>query len=308
MANNGINIGLKSYDDLFKTDEGRKTEEIIPMQLSELKPFSEQPFKVLEDESMTELVESIKQSGVLSPIVARPHPEGGYEILSGHRRAKACEIAGITEVPVVVKDLDDDTAIILLVDSNLQREHILPSEKAFAYQMKLEAMKRKAGRPSVENVGQIVPNLLGKRSTEIIGEENGESYKQVQRYIRLTNLIDPILEMVDNKEIAMNAAVELSYLSAKEQVEVKNAMEIEDTAPSIEQSKKIRKFYDEGRLNPDVILSIMQEQKEEKIKITLTDDKLKKYFPKSYSKQKIEDTIIKLLEDWQRKRQREMER
>lgn len=308
MANNGINIGLKSYDDLFKTDEGRKTEEIIPMQLSELKPFSEQPFKVLEDESMTELVESIKQSGVLSPIVARPHPEGGYEILSGHRRAKACEIAGITEIPVVVKDLDDDTAIILLVDSNLQREHILPSEKAFAYQMKLEAMKRKAGRPSVENVGQIVPNLLGKRSTEIVGEENGESYKQVQRYIRLTNLIDPILEMVDNKEIAMNAAVELSYLSAKEQVEVKNAMEIEDTAPSIEQSKKIRKFYDEGRLNPDVILSIMQEQKEEKIKITLTDDKLKKYFPKSYSKQKIEDTIIKLLEDWQRKRQREMER
>ena len=308
MANNGINIGLKSYDDLFKTDEGRKTEEIIPMQLSELKPFSEQPFKVLEDESMTELVESIKQSGVLSPIVARPHPEGSYEILSGHRRARACEIAGITEVPVVVKDLDDDTAIILLVDSNLQREHILPSEKAFAYQMKLEAMKRKAGRPSVENVGQIVPNLLGKRSTEIVGEENGESYKQVQRYIRLTNLIDPILEMVDNKEIAMNAAVELSYLSEKEQVEVKNAMEIEDTAPSIEQSKKIRKFYDEGRLNPDVILSIMQEQKEEKIKITLTDDKLKKYFPKSYSKQKIEDTIIKLLEDWQRKRQREMER
>lgn len=308
MANNGINIGLKSYDDLFKTDEGRKTEEIKPIPLSELKPFSEQPFKVLEDESMTELVESIKQSGVLSPIVARPHPEGGYEILSGHRRARACEIAGITEVPVVVKDLDDDTAIILLVDSNLQREHILPSEKAFAYQMKLEAMKRKAGRPSVENVGQIVPNLLGKRSTEIIGEENGESYKQVQRYIRLTNLIDPILEMVDNKEIAMNAAVELSYLSAKEQVEVKNAMEIEDTAPSIEQSKKIRKFFDEGRLNPDVILSIMQEQKEEKIKITLTDDKLKKYFPKNYSKQKIEDTIIKLLEDWQRKRQREMER
>lgn len=308
MANNGINIGLKSYDDLFKTDEGRKTEEIKPIPLSELKPFSEQPFKVLENEDMEQLVESVKENGVLSPIVARPHPEGGYEILSGHRRVKACEIAGITEVPVVVKDLDDDTAIILLVDSNLQREHILPSEKAFAYQMKMEAMKRKAGRPSVENVGQIVPNLLGKRSTEIIGEENGESYKQVQRYIRLTNLIDPILEMVDNKEIAMNAAVELSYLSAKEQVEVKNAMEIEDTAPSIEQSKKIRKFFDEGRLNPDVILSIMQEQKEEKIKITLTDDKLKKYFPKNYSKQKIEDTIIKLLEDWQRKRQREMER
>ena len=308
MANNGINIGLKSYDDLFKTDEGRKTEEIKPIPLSELKPFSEQPFKVLENEDMEQLVESVKENGVLSPIVARPHPEGGYEILSGHRRVKACEIAGITEVPVVVKDLDDDTAIILLVDSNLQREHILPSEKAFAYQMKLEAMKRKAGRPTKENCEQIAYNYDGKKSSEILGEQVGESKDQIRRYIRLTNLIDPILEMVDNKEIAMNAAVELSYLSAKEQVEVKNAMEIEDTAPSIEQSKKIRKFYDEGRLNPDVILSIMQEQKEEKIKITLTDDKLKKYFPKSYSKQKIEDTIIKLLEDWQRKKQREMER
>ena len=308
MANNGINIGLKSYDDLFKTDEGRKTEEIKPIPLSELKPFSEQPFKVLENEDMEQLVESVKENGVLSPIVARPHPEGGYEILSGHRRVKACEIAGITEVPVVVKALDDDTAIILLVDSNLQREHILPSEKAFAYQMKLEAMKRKAGRPSKENSDQIGLNFQSKQSSEILADQVGESKNQVQRYIRLTNLIDPILEMVDNKEIAMNAAVELSYLSAKEQVEVKNAMEIEDTAPSIEQSKKIRKFYDEGRLNPDVILSIMQEQKEERIKITLTDDKLKKYFPKSYSKQKIEDTIIKLLEDWQRKRQREMER
>lgn len=308
MANNGINIGLKSYDDLFKTDEGRKTEEIIPMQLSELKPFSEQPFKVLENEDMEQLVESVKENGVLSPIVARTHPEGGYEILSGHRRVKACEIAGITEVPVVVKDLDDDTAIILLVDSNLQREHILPSEKAFAYQMKLEAMKRKAGRHSKENGDQIGNHFAGRKSVDIMAENSNDSRNQIQRFIRLTELIDPILEMVDNKEIAMNAAVELSYLSAKEQVEVKNAMEIEDTAPSIEQSKKIRKFYDEGRLNPDVILSIMQEQKEEKIKITLTDDKLKKYFPKSYSKQKIEDTIIKLLEDWHRKRQREMER
>ena len=305
---NGLNISLKSYDDLFKTDEGRKTEEIKPIPLSELKPFSEQPFKVLENEDMEQLVESVKENGVLSPIVARPHPEGGYEILSGHRRAKACEIAGITEIPVVVKDLDDDTAIILLVDSNLQREHILLSEKAFAYQMKLEAMKRKAGRPSKENSDQIGLNFQSKQSSEILADQVGESKNQVQRYIRLTNLIDPILEMVDNKEIAMNVAVELSYLSAKEQVEVKNAMEIEDTAPSIEQSKKIRKFYDEGRLNPDVILSIMQEQKEEKMKITLTDDKLKKYFPKSYSKQKIEDTIIKLLEDWQRKKQREMER
>lgn len=307
MANNGINIGLKSYDDLFKTDEGRKTEEIKPIPLSELKPFSEQPFKVLENEDMEQLVESVKENGVLSPIVARPHPEGGYEILSGHRRVKACEIAGITEVPVVVKDLDDDTAIILLVDSNLQREHILPSEKAFAYQMKLEAMNRQGKRTDLTS-DQIGQKLDGLTSRDELAKQIGESPIQIQRYIRLTNLVDKLLDMVDNKDIAMNAAVELSYLSAKAQCEVLEAIEIEDTAPSIEQSKKIRKFFDEGRLNPDVILSIMQEQKEEKIKITLTDDKLKKYFPKSYSKQKIEDTIIKLLEDWQRKRQRETER
>lgn len=280
MANNGINIGLKSYDDLFKTDVGRKTEEIIPMQLSELKPFSEQPFKVLDNEDMDELVDSIKENGVLSPIVVRPHPEGGYEILSGHRRARACEKAGITEVPVVVKDLDDDTAVILLVDSNLQREHILPSEKAFAYQMRLEAMKRKAGRPSKENCEQVAYNYDGKKSSEILGEQVGESKDQIRRYIRLTELIDPLLEMVDSKAMAFNAGVELSYLKPKEQVAVVEAIKSEETAPSIEQAKKMHRFFDEGRLNPDVILSIMQEQKEEKIKITLHDDKLKKYFPK----------------------------
>ena len=306
MAGFGINIGRNALDDLFKTDESRKAEEIIPMQLSELKPFTEQPFKVLDNEDMDELVESVKVNGVLSPIVVRPHPEGGYEILSGHRRARACELAGITEVPVVVKNLDDDTAVILLVDSNLQREHILPSEKAFAYQMKLEAMKRKAGRPSKENSDQIGNQYEGKKSVEIMAENSTDSRNQIQRFIRLTELIDPILEMVDNKEIAMNAAVELSYLGTKEQVEVKKAMESEDGPPSIEQAKKIRKFYDEGRLNPDVILSIMQEQKEEKVKITLHDDKLKKYFPKGYSKQQMEDTILKLLEKWHRKQ--EMER
>ena len=306
MANNGINIGLKSYDDLFKTDVGRKIEEIIPMQLSELKPFSEQPFKVLDNEDMDELVDSIKENGVLSPIVVRPHPEGGYEILSGHRRARACEKAGITEVPVVVKDLDDDTAVILLVDSNLQREHILPSEKAFAYQMRLEAMKRKAGRPSKENCEQVAYNYDGKKSSEILGEQVGESKDQIRRYIRLTELIDPLLEMVDSKAMAFNAGVELSYLKPKEQVAVVEAIKSEETAPSIEQAKKMHRFFDEGRLNPDVILSIMQEQKEEKIKITLHDDKLKKYFPKGYSKQQMEDTIIKLLEKWHRKL--EMER
>ena len=306
MANNGRNIGLKSYDDLFKTDVGRKTEEIIPMQLSELKPFSEQPFKVIDNEDMEELVDSIKVNGVLSPIVVRPHPEGGYEILSGHRRARACEKAGITEVPVVVKDLDDDTAVILLVDSNLQREHILPSEKAFAYQMRLEAMKRKAGRPSKENVSQIATNFVSGRSDEILGEQVGESKDQIRRYIRLTELIDPLLAMVDSKDMALNAGVELSYLKSKEQVAVLEAIKSEETCPSIEQAKKMHRFFDEGRLNPDVILSIMQEQKEEKIKITLGDDKLKKYFPKGYSKQQMEDTIIKLLEKWHRKL--EMER
>lgn len=308
MAGTGINIAKSMLDDLFKTDEGRKTEEIKPIKLEELKPFTEQPFKVLEDESMDELVESIKQSGVLSPIVTRPHPDGGYEILSGHRRARACEIAGITEVPAVVKNLDDDTAIILLVDSNLQREHILPSEKAKAYEMKLEAMKRKAGRPSKDNSVQIGQNFTPVDSRKELAEQTGESSVQIQRYIRLTNLIDPILEMVDTKEIAMNAAVELSYLGSKAQHDVLEAMESEDVAPSIEQAKKIRRFNDEERLNPDVILSIMQEQKPEKLKITLGDEQIKKYFPKSFTKKQMEDTIIKLLENWHRKREQNMER
>jgi ParB family chromosome partitioning protein len=301
-----INIGRSTLDDLFKTDEGRKTEEIKPIKISELKPYAEQPFKVIDNEEMDELVASIKENGVLSPVVARPHPEGGYEILSGHRRVRASELAGKDEVPVVVKDLDDDTAVILLVDSNLQREHILPSEKAFAYQMRLEAMKRKAGRPSQENSAQFGQNTSPVDSRKELAEQTGESSVQIQRYIRLTELIDPLLEMVDTKAMAMNAGVELSYLKPKEQVAVVEAIKSEDTCPSIEQAKKIRRFNDEGRLNPDVILSIMQEQKADKIKITLGDDKLKKYFPKGYSKKQMEDTIIKLLEKWHRKL--EMER
>ncbi len=308
MAGGKISIGLKSYDDLFKTDEGRRTEEIKPIAITDLKPFEQQPFKVLLDESMDELVESIKQSGVLSPVVARPHKDGGYEILSGHRRVKACEIAGITEVPVVIKDLDDDTATILLVDSNLQREHILPSEKAFAYQMKLEAMKRKAGRPSKENASQFATNFQVGRSDELLSDQVGESKDQIRRYIRLTNLIDPILDMVDDKEIALNAAVELSYLGSKEQSDVLDVIGIEATSPSIEQAKKIRRFYDEGNLSRNVVLSIMQEQKPEKVKITFEEKDLKKYFPKNYTKQQIEDTILKLLENWHRKREQGKER
>ena len=302
---NGLNISLKSYDSIFQNDEQRNTEEIKPVPISELKPFTEQPFKVKLDEDMDALVESIKQCGVLTPVIARPHKDGGYEILSGHRRVKACELAGITDIPVVLKNLDDDTATILLVDSNLQREHILPSEKAFAYQMKLEAMKRKAGRPSKENPRQIVGNL---ESADILGQDTGESGRQIQRYIRLTNLIDPILDMVDNNQIAMNAAVEISYLGSKEQAAVMQSIEKEETSPSIAQARKMRKFHQEGNLSNAVIDSIMMEQKPETVKITLGEDKLKKYFPKSYSKAKMEEIILKLLDKWRRQRENEMER
>lgn len=283
-----------------------KTEVIKSIQISELKPFEQHPFKVLADENMKELIDSINQNGILAPVIARPHKDGGYEILSGHRRVKACEMAGITEVPVVVKNLDDDTAIILLVDSNLQRENILPSEKAFAYQMKLEAMKRQGERTDLTS-GQIDPKLKSNRSNAILAEESGDSVKQIQRYIRLTNLIDPLLEMVDNKQIALNAAVELSYLGSKEQVEVVKTIEIEDTSPTIEQAKKMRRFSEQGKFSEDVALSIMQEHKPEKVKITFTGDKLRRYFPKSYTPKQMEDTMMKLLNDWHRKRQRKNE-
>ena len=305
---NGLNISLKSYDSIFQSEEQRNPEEIKPVPISELKPFTEQPFKVKLDEEMDTLVESIKQCGVLTPIIARPHKDGGYEILSGHRRVKACELAGITDIPVVIKNLDDDTATILLVDSNLQREHILPSEKAFAYQMKMEAMKRKAGRPLEENRGQIVHNYSEQKSRDELGTQTGESGRQIQRYIRLTNLIDPILDMVDNNQIAMNAAVEISYLGSKEQAAVMQSIEKEETSPSIAQARKMRKFHQEGKLSDTVIESIMMEQKPETVKITLGEDKLKKYFPKSYSKAKMEEIILKLLDKWRRQRENEMER
>lgn len=308
MKNPASNIKLTPLDDLFKTEEGRNTEEIKPIPISELKPFESQPFKVLLDESMDELVESIKHSGVLSPVIARAHKEGGYEILPGHRRVKACELAGISEIPVVVKKLDDDTATILLVDSNLQRENILPSEKAFAYQLKLEAMKRKAGRPPKENYVQIEHNLNTNTSRGELAKDIGESPAQIQRYIRLTNLIDPLLEMVDEKKMALNAAVEISYLGSKEQAELIKVIDKEETPPSIAQASKIRKFAEQGRLNIDVMDSIMQEQKPEKLKITFKEDKLRKYFPKHYSTKQMEDTMLKLLEDWHRKKQREHER
>ena len=298
------NIGLKSYEDLFKDDKGRKTEEIVPMDIKELKPYAEQPFKVLLDSSMDQLCDSIAQSGVLSPIIARPHPEGGYEILSGHRRVKACELLKLTEVPVVVKNLDDDTAAILLVDSNLQRENILPSEKAFAYKLKLEAMKRKAGRPSKENMSQIGTHL---RSDEILAEQVGESRNQVQRYIRLTNLIYPLLDLVDKNEMAMSAGVELSYLGTKHQAEKYKVIESE-SPPSIAQAVKLRTAAEEGVLDDKMIESILSSEKEEKVKLVIYEDKLRRYFPKNYTKEQIEDTVMKLIQKWHKNREKENER
>lgn len=303
-----INIGLKTYDDLFKDDKGRKTEEITPVDITELKPYAEQPFKVLLDDSMNELCASIEQYGVLSPIIVRPHSEGGYEILSGHRRVKACELLGVEEVPVVVKDLDDDTAAILLVDSNLQRENILPSEKAFAYKLKLEAMKRKAGRPSKENGGQIGHNFSDDKSRDILSNETGESGRQIQRYIRLTNLIDPLLEMIDKNEMAMSAGVELSYLGSRDQAKVHKIVERESTAPSIAQAAKLRKTAENGELDDAMLEYILTSTKQESIKLVIYEDKLRRYFPKSYTKEQIEDTVMKLIQKWHKNREKENER
>ena len=284
---------------MFYGNKQNDSDQIQNMSLSELKPFEAQPFKVRMDESMDELVESVKEGGVLTPLVVRPHKDGGYEILSGHRRAKASELAGRKTVPVIVRDLDDNMAAILLVDSNLQREYILPSEKAFAYQLKLEAMKRQGRRTDLTS-GQV--GQKSKTSVEMVGESVGESYKQVQRYIRLTELIDPLLEMVDEKKLSLNAAVELSYLGTKAQADVVESIEKHETVPSIEQSAKIRRFCKDGKVNPDVIDSIMQEEKPEKLKVVLKEDRLREYFPKSYSQKQVEDTIMKLIKQWARRR------
>ena len=303
-----INLGKNALEDLFKDEKGRKTQEIVPMDIKELKPYAEQPFKVLLDNSMDELCASIEQYGVLSPIIVRPHSEGGYEVLSGHRRMKACELLGIEEVPVVVKDLDDDTAAILLVDSNLQRENILPSEKAFAYKLKLEALKRKAGRPSKENGGQIGHNFSEDKSRDILGGETGDSGRQIQRYIRLTNLIDPLVEMIDKNEMAMSAGVELSYLGSRDQAKVHKIVERESTAPSIAQAAKLRKTAENGELDDAMLEYILTSTKQESIKLVIYEDKLRRYFPKSYTKEQIEDTVMKLIHKWHKNREKENER
>lgn len=292
MAKSSLGFELMPYDEILTAT----TTDIKNIALTDLEPFEEQPFKVLMDESMTELAESIKEYGVLSPIIVRPKENGKYEILSGHRRAKACELAGLEAALVLVKELNDDEAAILLVDSNLQRENILPSEKAFAYHLKLEAMKHQ-GKTTSSQIGTKL------RSDDELAFQTGESRNQIQRYIRLTNLITPILDMVDEKKIALNAAVELSYLGSKEQSDVLKSIEQEQVAPSIAQAAKIRRFSEEGKLTAEVITSIMQEHKPEKFKITFKSNELKKYFPQGYTQRQIEDTILKLVSKWARKRE-----
>lgn len=311
MKSSARKIQLASYDDLFKNDEERlaDTQERIQMLSPEkMQPFPNHPFKVVDDEKMNDMVESIKEYGVLVPIIVRPVENGNYEIVSGHRRHHAAVLAGQEEIPAIVREMDEDAAVLVMVDSNLQRENILPSEKAFAYRMKLEAVERTLGRPNKNNVGQLVPNSFGKRTTEIIGEQTGESYKQIQRYIRLTYLIPDILEMVDNKNIAFNAAVEISYLSEKEQELLHDNMDVNECSPSLSQAKRLKKYSQEGKLTEDVIDAIMTEEKETDTKLVLKGDTIKKYFPKEYTPMQMQQVITKLLESWYRKRMQEKER
>ena len=312
MKSSAKNIKLASVDDLFSTEESRADEtreKIIEIPLTELHPFKDHPFKVIDNEAMFDTTESVKQYGVLVPAIARPRDEGGYELVAGHRRKRACELAELETMPVIVRSLDDDAAIIIMVDSNLQRENILPSERAFAYKMKLEAMKRQAGRPSKENGSQVGNNLLGKKSSDILAEQIGESKNQIYRYIRLTHLIPELLSMVDEKKIAFNPAVELSYLKNEEQADLLEAMDMEQATPSLSQAQRLKKFSNEGKLSLEVMSAIMSEEKKGDLdKVTLTGDKLKRYFPKSYTPKQMEETIIKLLEGWHKKRTRDQER
>ena len=283
-------------------------EQRTEMPLSDLHPFEGHPFKVLDDELMEQTVESIKQIGVVSPLIVRPDPEGGFEILSGHRRLHAAQLAGLETVPVIVKEMDDDAAIIFMVDSNLQRENILPSERAFSYKMKLEAMKHQAGRPSKENDSQL-GNNFGKLSSEEMAEELGTSKNQIFRYIRLTNLIPEILDMVDEKKIAFNPAVELSYLKPSEQKEFLEAMDYEQASPSLSQAQRLKKLSQEGGCTLDAMCEVMNEIKKDELDhVTIKNEVLRKYFPKSYTPKQMQDTIIRLLEKWQRSKQRDMER
>ena len=310
MPKSNANLALKGLDEMFSTEESRqeqKREQVQQIPIEELFPFKEHPFKVLDDEAMQRTVESVAQYGVLAPLIARPRPEGGYEIISGHRRQHAAELAGLDTLPVIVREMTDDAAVILMVDSNLQRENILPSERAFAYKMKLEAIERSVGRP--KNVGQVVPDYFGKRSTEIVAEGTGESYKQVQRYIRLTNLIPELLDLVDEKKISFNPAVELSYLDEAQQRDFLQAMDETQNAPSLSQAQRMKKLAQEGKFTYEAAFAIMGEAKKDELdKVVIKNDTLKKYFPRSCTPRQMEDVIIKLLEQWQRRQQRQNER
>ena len=308
MPKSSVNASLSSYDDIFSTEESRQEEQREQVQqipIGELFPFKNHPFKVLDDDSMSDTVESVKQYGVLSPLIARPRPKGGYEIISGHRRQHAAELAGLETLPVIVRQMDDDAAIILMVDSNLQREHILPSERSFAYKMKLDAMKNQGTRSDLTST-QVVSKL---RSNEKLGAENNQSRETVRRFIRLTNLIPELLDMVDNKTVSFNPAVELSYLSPEQQQEVIRAMDDTQNFPSVSQAKRIKKLAQDGTFTTETVVAIMGEEKKSELDtVTIKNDTLKKYFPRSYTPKQMEDTIIKLLEQWQKKRQRSEER
>ena len=308
MKPSGRNLNLTSYDEIFQTEETRieaTQEKVIDIPLIELHPFKNHPFKVIDDESMLETSESITKHGVLVPVIARPREEGGYELISGHRRKRASELAGKETLPCIVRNLDDDAATIIMVDSNIQRENILPSERAFAYKLKLEAMKHQGERKDLTS-SQVGMKL---QALDIIGQQAGDSRNQVHRFIRLTELVPELLDMVDAKKIAFNPAVELSYLMPHEQVQLMEAMDMEQATPSLSQAQRLKKYSQDGKLTFDVMTAIMSEEKKgEPDKVTLTGEKLKKYFPKSYTPQQMEETIIKLLEGWSRKRQQSQER
>ena len=308
MPKNGLNVSLNSYDDIFSTEEVRQEEQREQVQqipIDELYPFKDHPFKVLDDEAMQITVESIKQLGVTNPLIARPRPDGGYEIISGHRRQHAAQLAGLKTLPVIVRDVSDDAAILLMVDSNLQREQILPSERAFAYRMKLDALKRQGARSDLTSA-QVGRKL---EAADIVGQEAGDSRNQVRRFIRLTNLIPELLDMVDEKKISFNPAVELSYLDESQQRDFLEAMADTQNSPSLSQAQRLKKLAQEGHFSYDVAFAVMGEPKKDELdKVVIKNDTLKKYFPRSYTPKQMEDTIIKLLEQWQRKQQRQNER
>ena len=311
MPRKGGNPFLSGYEEIFsgvRDSPDVQHERVQQIPLSELHPFEGHPFRVVDDEEMQKTVESVKQYGVLTPAIARPDPDGGYEIISGHRRMRACELAGIETLPVIVRDMDDDTAIIFMVDANLQREHILPSERAFAYRMKLEAMKHQAGRPSKENYSQV-GNNSGKTSSQEMAEELGISKNQIFRFIRLTELIPEIRDMVDEKKIAFNPAVELSYLKPEEQKEFLEAMDYAQTSPSLSQAQRIKRMSQEGQCTLEQMCDVMNElKKDDMTTVTISHDVLRKYFPRSYTPQQMQDVIVKLLDQWQKKRNRDQSR